>query len=138
MKDDQKTKEQLINELKEFRQRIFELEKVEAEHRQGEKALKETQKRYRKLFEQSNDAVIIRTLDGTILDVNSKACKMLGYSRNQLLTMNVQALHPEDDYLSQNKGIEMVKKNGAVRLATQFKKADDKSIDVDISTSIID
>ena len=138
MKDDQKTKEQLINELKELRQRIFELERVEAEHRQGEKALKETQKRYRKLFEQSNDAVIIRTLDGTILDVNSQVCKMLGYSRNQLLTMNVQALHPEDDYLSQNKGMEMVKKNGTVRLATQFKKADDKSIDVDISTSIID
>ena len=45
-KDEQKTREQLLNELGEMRQRVAELEALEAKHRQAEKALTETQERF--------------------------------------------------------------------------------------------
>ena len=47
MKDHKKTKIQLISELAEARRRITELEKEEAERRQAEKDLIESEERYR-------------------------------------------------------------------------------------------
>jgi len=41
------TKEQLIVELEALRRRVAELEKLEAEHRQVEEALRESEEKYR-------------------------------------------------------------------------------------------
>ena len=51
MKDADKTKEQLISELAELRQRIAELEKVETEHERAEEALQKSEHSYRTLAE---------------------------------------------------------------------------------------
>lgn len=63
--------------------------------RQGEEALRESQERYRQLFEAVNDPVVIHGLEdglpGKIVEVNSAAVEMFGYSREELLTM-----HPMD------------------------------------------
>ncbi len=60
-----------------------------AERSQAERALRENEELYRTLFEQANDAIFIENEDDEILDVNSRACKLLGYSREELLTMKV-------------------------------------------------
>ena len=51
MKDQNKTKDQLIVELEKARQRISELEQPETERGQAEQALRESEERYRDLFE---------------------------------------------------------------------------------------
>jgi len=51
-----------------------------------------SEKRYRFLIEQLNDAVFINTLEGQILEVNDSASKMLGYSKEELQKMNVHDL----------------------------------------------
>ena len=43
-----------------------------------DKSLLEREERFRRLFEQSSDAIFIHTLDGGITDVNTWACEMLG------------------------------------------------------------
>ncbi len=53
MRDEDKTKEQLINELTEMRRQIAELEALETERRWAEEALKQSEARYRSLFEDS-------------------------------------------------------------------------------------
>ena len=50
--------------------------------------LQKSEKRFRTLFEQVVDAIIICELDGQILDVNQRACEMLGYSRSEILTIS--------------------------------------------------
>lgn len=52
---------------------------------------------YYAIFEFSQDAIFIETFDGQIVDVNSAACKLLQYTREELLTMNVVALLPQDE-----------------------------------------
>ncbi len=42
--------------------------------------LKKSERRFRQLFEHSNDAIIIHTLDGKILDCNKRASELPGYS----------------------------------------------------------
>jgi PAS domain S-box-containing protein len=58
----------------------------------AEATLKDSEARYRTLFEQANDAIFLETTDDQILDVNQRACDLLGYSREQLLALPVTEL----------------------------------------------
>jgi PAS domain S-box-containing protein len=57
-----------------------------------EEALRESEKKYRALFEQSKDAIYITTLDGTILDMNPAGLELLGYSKEELRDIKAQDL----------------------------------------------
>ncbi len=48
--------------------------------------------RYRALFQNASDAFILANERDEILDVNQKACDLLGYTREELLTMHVPDL----------------------------------------------
>jgi len=58
------------------------------------RALRDSEEKYRKIFEAANDAVFLETLDGQILDVNENACRLLGYSRAELLKLTAADLVP--------------------------------------------
>ncbi len=47
----------------------------------------ESEKHYRLLFEQANDIIFIVDLNGNLKEANPLASDLLGYSRNELLTM---------------------------------------------------
>lgn len=58
----------------------------------------EEQARYRELFEISHDVILLVDSEGRILDVNRRGEQVTGYSRGQLLSMNViQHLALADD-----------------------------------------
>jgi len=87
-KDEDKTKVQLMSELVEMRQRIAELEVADTERQRAEEALKQSEERYRDLFNLISDAVyVIDQETGRVLDVNVTACKMYGYTREEWLKM---------------------------------------------------
>ncbi|MFC1494316.1 sigma 54-interacting transcriptional regulator [Thermodesulfobacteriota bacterium] len=52
-------------------------------------ALEESEKRFRMLVEQAGDAFFIHDYSGRIMDVNLRACEMLGYNRDELLGMSI-------------------------------------------------
>ena len=84
MKDQNKTKNQLlINELIELRQRITELETSENGSSQAEKTLRQSEARYRTLFEDSRDAVYISTVGGKVIDANRAFSDLLGYTKTK-------------------------------------------------------
>ena len=58
--------------------------------KQTERALGESEQRFRQLFEQSVDALFVHDEDGRFVDCNSQACRLLGYSREELLELRVQ------------------------------------------------
>ncbi len=59
------------------------LERVRAEE-----ALHESQQRFRDLFENSPDAILVEDLNSTVLDVNLAACLLHGMPREQLIGKN--------------------------------------------------
>ena len=53
-----------------------------------EQSLRETQQRFRDLFENSPDAIFVEDLKGTVLDANFAACVLHGMTRDQLIGKN--------------------------------------------------
>jgi PAS domain S-box-containing protein len=63
------------------------------ERKQTEEALRESEEQYRLLFNSGNDAVFVHRvttggIPGKIIDVNDAACKILGYTRGELLQLS--------------------------------------------------
>ncbi len=62
------------------------------EWKRAEAALRESEERYRTLFEKANDAIFLENERDEIVEVNQRACALLGYSRDELLSMKVPDL----------------------------------------------
>jgi PAS domain S-box-containing protein len=116
--------------------RLYEAE--QALKKSKEEELAQSEKKFRKLFEQSNDAVFIHTFAGELIDVNNRACEMLGYAENQLLSLPLKSLHLENDSMVVEDALKKAKGKGSVRFESQFKKADNSIIDVEISSRVVD
>jgi len=54
--------------------------------------LQKSEEKYRSLIEQASDAIYILDAGGNFTEVNDSMCNMVGYDRDELLTMNVASL----------------------------------------------
>jgi PAS domain S-box-containing protein len=65
--------------------------------RQAQEALRESEVRYRLLFEQAAVGIKRMDVEGRMLEVNDKLCDILGYSRPELLLLSLANItHPDD------------------------------------------
>jgi PAS domain S-box-containing protein len=106
--------------------------------RRAAETLSQSEKRFRRLFEQSNDAIFIHTLDGQMLEVNERACELLGYDRENLLKIPLSELHPVEDQTGALRAIRNVRKDGRIRFETRLRCHDGTLVDVDINARLID
>jgi len=58
----------------------------------SERRLRESEERYTSLFSQPLSIVFVYDLDGNLLDVNQAFVKLFGYSKSDILTMNIASL----------------------------------------------
>ena len=85
MKDEQKTKAQLIRELEKLRKHNAELEAFQQERKQTWEALRESENRYRTLVETMKDGLDVFDENGYFTYVNKRFCEIIGYQRDELL-----------------------------------------------------
>jgi PAS domain S-box-containing protein len=60
--------------------------------KQAEDALKESEERYRTLIEQASDGIFLADPQRNFVDVNPSGCNMLGYTREEMLKLNMKDL----------------------------------------------
>lgn len=60
--------------------------------RSGQKELSQTKAHYQALVEQATDGILVADPEGNLVTVNPEACKMLGYSRDEMLHLNINAI----------------------------------------------
>ena len=75
----------LLNREREY---VSELEEAHQE-------LTRSEQRYRSLFENAHDAILLQDLNGTILAANEASAKLTGYELDNLIGMNVTQFLPE-------------------------------------------
>src|SRR5659263_762320 len=90
MTDARKTKKELEAELEKLRQRVKKLETLERRGKQAEKM-------FHSAFENAPVAMCLLSPQGRFLNVNAAFCRMLGYSKDELLSMGfAEVMHPDD------------------------------------------
>jgi PAS domain S-box-containing protein len=65
------------------------------QRKKAEDALVSSEKRYRRLFETSQDGIMARDLCGRMIDCNQAYATMVGYSKRELKSLPVEVLLPE-------------------------------------------
>ncbi len=106
---------------------------------EAHKKHEERGKRLNELFENAYDAIFFETLDGTILNVNKAACKMLGYSKEELIGMNARKLVPEK-YVRESEARmrDCVLNNKRYVITAENIRKDGTTVPVEISLSTVD
>jgi PAS domain S-box-containing protein len=69
---------------------ISQLKEVETE-------LKNSENKFRALVENASDALFVHDFNGNFVDVNKSACESLGYTRDELIHMNVDEVDEDFD-----------------------------------------
>jgi len=105
--------------------------------RQIEEDRRRSEQRYRNLFEQSNDAVIIHDLTGRILEVNDRTCELLGLPRQRLCCVTVHEIWSAGTPQAINQHFAYVAQHGSRRLESRVKGPNGTIVDVDVSSRLL-
>ena len=138
MKDKDKTKEQLINELEKLRQRISELERSETEYKRAEEKLRRSEERYRAIFEQAAESIaLVDTETGALVEFNDRAHENLGYTREEFQKLKISDLEAIESVEEVAKHIKKVVREGAGAFETKHRKKSGEIRNILASTRIL-
>jgi PAS domain S-box-containing protein len=108
------------------------------ERKQAEEALRASEARLQVIFEHANDAMHIDNADDEIIEVNSRMCEMLGYSREELLKMKIADLQAPEFRMNGNIIQTEMEKHGNSLFEGLDMHRDGRRIPVEISVSHIE
>jgi two-component system cell cycle sensor histidine kinase/response regulator CckA len=97
MKDENKKKSKPIEALAVLRQRIKKLEALEKEHARAEEALRESEERFRQIYDETPIGYHELDTGGRIIRVNRTELEMLGYTVEEMLGQPVWKFVLEDE-----------------------------------------
>jgi two-component system, cell cycle sensor histidine kinase and response regulator CckA len=90
---------------------------------------------YQALFENSGDAILIHTRDENILDVNTRACELLCYSRGELLSLKLSRIFKDVGQIAHTAIIQSEPDTNVYRYETALvtKNGDVRHVDVSLN-----
>jgi PAS domain S-box-containing protein len=123
---------------RELEQRCKALEQKFAEHQQAEEVLLELEKRYRDLFDNINDLIMIHDLKGNLLNVNPAVSKLSGYTFEELIGRPISDfIFPEFRSLFQDEYLKEIKKQGHSEGVVIFQDKDGKKHYVEYNNVLV-
>lgn len=118
------------NKIKELQERIALLENQVS-------VFTEQEKDYKKIIETTSDGFWIVDLKGNFLEVNESYCKMIGYSKEEILKMSISDIEAKEGHIEVNNRIKQIKQNGFDRFDTKHKCKNGKILDVEINVTLL-
>jgi PAS domain S-box-containing protein len=102
-----------------------------------EASLVASERRARALFEGIEDAVFVHDLEGHILDANPAACRRLGYTRDELLSLTTRDIDDPTFAAGFGDRLEEQMRQGHLRIEGRHRTKAGRLVPVDINTSMI-
>jgi PAS domain S-box-containing protein len=105
------------------------------ERKHAEAALQESEHQYRLLMEEASDGIVVLDRDGYFRMANSKACAMLGRTREELLQLHVRDTYvPSERPIAQQR-LEQLRSEKNLRYNRLLQRKDGTVISVEISAT---
>ncbi|MCG8008307.1 MAG: PAS domain S-box protein [Candidatus Thiodiazotropha lotti] len=95
--------------------------------------------KYRNLFEQAGDGIIVHDLQGKILDVNPAVCKLFGYSPEQFCRLHISQLHPDkpDVVEISRAAFKMISRDTEIKFENEFITSSGEILIGEVTSTII-
>jgi PAS domain S-box-containing protein len=94
------------------------------ERKKMEEALRESEEKYRAYIENAVESIFIADKNGRYLDVNPSACLLVGYTRDELLSLSIRDLSDPDNLETAMAGFNTLLTEGRVVQEISLKKKD--------------
>lgn len=107
------------------------------ERKQAEDAIRENEARYRTLVEQAFDGILFYDVNGQILECNNSGANTIGYTRDELLQMNVADLFFEQDLQLRPLEIPSVTEENQVFDYRTMRRKDGSSVEIELVTRLL-
>jgi PAS domain S-box-containing protein len=114
-----------------------------SERKKIEGELKDSEERYRELFNNANDMITVNTigengLPGNFIDVNDVGINRLGYSRREFLNMTPADIVPNNKHSEMPKNALKLSENGHIEFEIIHQTKDGKLIPVEINNHLFE
>ncbi len=139
MKDQEKTKVQLIDELEAMRQRVTELEQVETRYKGTLESLEQSGRTYYDLYDNAPDMfVFVDAKTANIIRCNQTVVQTLGYTREEIIGHSIFERYHPDCIEDAHKVFQSFVETGEVHDAELvLKRKDGGRLDVSLNTSSV-
>jgi PAS domain S-box-containing protein len=107
------------------------------DRKKAELAIKESESKFRNLFDHATDAIFVQSLNGRILSVNNQACNLLGYSKEELYNLKFSDLINENITDNTFLIFSALREKGSYVFETQYRTKYGLFVDVEISMQLI-
>ncbi|NDY41657.1 PAS domain S-box protein [Dissulfurirhabdus thermomarina] len=108
------------------------------ERKFAERALRVGEARYRGLFQNAHDGIVLHDLAGRILEVNPRMLELTGFPAERLRGMHVKDLHPPAALETSREVLERTARDGHVRFEIEFLRADGTTFPAEVSASVFE
>jgi PAS domain S-box-containing protein len=108
------------------------------ERKRAVDALRESEEKYRTLIDSALDAIFLHDLEGRILEANSAAAERLGYSREELLSMRIQDILPEERRERFPRAIKELLEKKSIFFESEHLRRDGSTYPVEVSARLME
>jgi PAS domain S-box-containing protein len=98
----------------------------------SERAFRESEARYRSLFESAPDGILVADSAGTYVDANPSGLKMLGYSRDELVGMTSADILAPKEHSRVDSALAEINEGTEHRREWRFRRKDGSGFDADV------
>ncbi len=117
---------------------VAELEERIAERKHVEAALRESEERYRELFENARDAMYVHDLEGNYISINHAAEKLSGYTREEIVGHNFSEFIASEHISNvRNRFCGKLAKRGETTYEVEVIAKDGRRVPVEVSSRAI-
>jgi PAS domain S-box-containing protein len=90
----------------------------------AEAALRESEERYRTLFENAPDGIVVANSESYYIDANVSICRMLGYTREELVGLHASDIVSESEIPHIDPALSLIKSKSDYHREWQFRRKD--------------
>ncbi len=107
------------------------------ERKQAEEARRTTEERYRTLFDYAPDGILIVSPENIYIDANVSICRMLGYSRDELIGLAVTDIVDKTDLPRIDPALSVIRGKANHHREWKFRRKDGSVFEVDAFSTLM-